>query len=54
MYIGERPESMLECFERIRSAVERLTGELDYWTEDYCVFNPYFMFQNTIIKIVHK
>ena len=40
MYIGKEPESMQECFERIRSAVERLTGELDCWSEDHCVFNP--------------
>lgn len=40
MYIGEKPKSMQECFERIRSAVGRLTGELDYWPEGHCVFNP--------------
>lgn len=40
MYIGKESESMQECFERIRSAVERLTGELDYWPEGHCVFNP--------------
>lgn len=39
MYIGEKPKSMQECFDRIQSAVERLTGELDYWSEDYCEFN---------------
>ncbi len=40
MYIGKEPESMQECFERIRSAAERLTGELAYWPDEYCEFNP--------------
>ena len=40
MYIGEKPESMQECFERIRSAAKRLTGELAYWSDEYCEFNP--------------
>lgn len=40
MYIGKEPESMQECFERIRSAAKRLTGELAYWPDEYCEFNP--------------
>lgn len=40
MYIGEKPKSMQECFERIRSAAERLTGELACWPNEYCEFNP--------------
>lgn len=40
MYIGEEPKSMQECFERIRSAVERLIGELACWPDEYCEFNP--------------
>lgn len=40
MYIGKEPESMQECFERIQSAAKRLTGELAYWPDEYCEFNP--------------
>jgi len=40
VYIGEKPRSMQECFERIRLAAERLTGELACWPNEYCEFNP--------------
>ena len=39
MYIGEKPKTLQESFERIKSAWKKLIDEYDYCSEDYFFFN---------------